>query len=75
MRNFIIAYTDFVWKYLELYLVEDTAYGEFITLETVEGIILKTIWSFAGWIGERGFEYEESLLPRILSKWKINKEL
>ena len=32
--------------------------GEVVTFYTASGVVLKLVWSFAGWIGDRGSEWE-----------------
>lgn len=39
--------------------------GKLITIDTLYGIVLKNVWGFIGWIGERGFEYEDNKLEII----------
>ena len=58
IRDFIDAYTEFLWKYLELYQMNEGNLKDFITLESANGVVLKVVWSFSGWIGDRGSEWE-----------------
>ena len=54
IRDFVDAYTEFLWKYLELHEMSEGNLSDFITLESANGVVLKVVWSFSGWIGDRG---------------------
>jgi len=55
LKDFSESYTEFIYKYLDLHLLEGTELAKFINLDTVYGIILKNIWNLNSWVGERGF--------------------
>jgi hypothetical protein len=58
IKDFTDAYTDFIWKYFNLQKITETPFGNYFTLETAYGVVLKMVWTFAYWIGERGYEWE-----------------
>jgi hypothetical protein len=58
MKDFTEAYTEFIWKYLELSEITELKLGRLISVEAVYGIVLKSIWRFVEFISDRGYEYE-----------------
>lgn len=51
IRDFTDAYTEFIWKFLNLYRISETQFSAFISIETAYGVVLKLVWSFTSWIG------------------------
>lgn len=62
------AYTDFVWMFLQLHLMEDNNLGKIIQPEVLFGVIFKNLWTFVEWIADRGYEFEEAELEEYFSK-------
>ena len=50
IRAFLEAYTEFVWMFLQLYLMEDSNLGKIAESEVLFGIIFKHLWTFVDWI-------------------------
>ena len=59
IEDFTVAYTEFIWKYLELAEITELKLGRLINIEAVYGIVLNSIWQFVEYISDRGYEYEE----------------
>ena len=62
IRAFLEAYTQFVWMFLQLHLMEESNLGKIIQAEVLSGFIFKNLWTFFEWIADRGYEYEQAKL-------------
>ena len=68
IRAFLEAYTEFVWMFLQLHLMEDSNLGKIVQPEVLFGIIFKHLWTFVDWISDRGYEFEEAQLEQYFDK-------
>ena len=50
----MLAYTEFVWMFLQLHMAESPI-NKIIQSDILYGIVFRSLWSYFGWITERGY--------------------
>lgn len=57
IKNFLNAYTEFVWMFFQLHFMDDYNLSKIINSEVLYGIVFKNLWPFVDWILDRGYEF------------------
>lgn len=57
IKNFLNAYTEFVWMFFQLHQLDQFNLSKIINSEVLYGIVFKNLWPFVDWILDRGYEF------------------
>ena len=66
IKNFLNAYTEFVWMFFQLHQLDQFNLSKIINSEVLYGIVFKNLWPFVDWILDRGYEFQQAQLQNLM---------